>query len=218
MNLKYGSVLRKRVLLSVGGVLIGGVSVGLFRTAELGVDPFQSLMSGLEAVVPISFGTLYVIVNALLLLVSLLLDRRKIGLATLINLTLLGYVVEFSEGLVRRLLPALSLPGRMGLLAAALLLLCFGSAMYFNADLGVSTYDALSLMASERQKRVSFQWCRILSDLLCVLLAALLLRLADRSWGQITASIGIATLLTAFCMGPLIRFFSALLPFSRKQE
>ena len=34
--------------MSVGGVLISGVSVGLFRTAELGVDPFQSLMSGLE--------------------------------------------------------------------------------------------------------------------------------------------------------------------------
>ena len=46
--------MQKRILLSVGGVLIGGVSVGLFRTAELGVDPFQSLMSGLEAVVPIS--------------------------------------------------------------------------------------------------------------------------------------------------------------------
>ena len=210
--------MQKRILLSVGGVLIGGVSVGLFRTAELGVDPFQSLMSGLEAVIPISFGTLYVIVNALLLLVSLIFDRRKIGLATLINLTLLGYVVEFSEGLFRRLLPALSLPGRLGLLAAALLLLCFGSAMYFNADLGVSTYDALSLMASERQKRVSFQWCRILSDLLCVLLAVLLLRLAGRSWGQITASIGPATILTAFCMGPLIRLFSALLPFSRKRE
>jgi uncharacterized membrane protein YczE len=121
MKLQFDSVMQKRILLSVGGVLIGGVSVGLFRTAELGVDPFQSLMSGLEAVVPISFGTLYVIVNALLLLVSLLLDRRKIGLATLINLTLLGYVVEFSEGLFRRLLPALSLPGRLGLLAAALL-------------------------------------------------------------------------------------------------
>ena len=107
MKHSFDSVLRKRILLSVGGVLIGGVSVGLFRTAELGVDPFQSLMSGLEAVVPISFGTLYVIVNALLLLVSLIFDRRKIGLATLINLTLLGYVVEFSEGLFRRLLPAL---------------------------------------------------------------------------------------------------------------
>ena len=55
--------LQKRILFSVLGVAVGGVSVGLFRTAELGVDPFQSLMSGLEAVVPITFGTLYVIVT-----------------------------------------------------------------------------------------------------------------------------------------------------------
>ena len=41
--------LQKRILFSVLGVAVGGVSVGLFRTAELGVDPFQSLMSGLEA-------------------------------------------------------------------------------------------------------------------------------------------------------------------------
>ena len=205
-----------RILLSVGGVLIGGVSVGVFRTAALGVDPFQSLMSGLEAVIPISFGTLYVLVNAALLLVSLIFDRRKIGIATLLNLTLLGYVVEFSEKLFRWMLPALTLPGRLGLLAAGLLILCFASAMYFNADLGVSTYDALSLIASQRQRRVPFQWCRILSDLLCVLLAAILLRLAGRGWRQITAFIGPATLITAFCMGPLIRFFSGLLPSYRQ--
>ena len=76
--------------MSVAGVVLCGFSVGLFRTAELGVDPFQSFMSGIEAVIPISFGTLYVIVNALLLLVSLIFDRKKIGLATAINLTLLG--------------------------------------------------------------------------------------------------------------------------------
>ena len=88
--------LKKRIVMSVAGVVLCGLSVGLFRTVELGVDPFQSFMSGIEAVIPISFGTLYVIVNALLLLVSLIFDRRKIGLATVVNLTLLGYVVELS--------------------------------------------------------------------------------------------------------------------------
>ena len=53
----------KRILMSVFGVIICGISVGLFKHAALGVDPFQSLMSGLDAVIPISFGTLYVIVN-----------------------------------------------------------------------------------------------------------------------------------------------------------
>ena len=198
--------------MSVLGVLISGFSVGMFRAARLGVDPFQSLMSGLEAVIPIRFGTLYLLVNAVMLLLSLALDRRKTGLATLINLTLLGYVAEWSQGLVNTLTGPLGLLGRAVLLLLAIVIMCFGSAMYFNADLGVSTYDALSLVASERQNKVPFQWCRILSDLICVMAAALLLRLAGRTWGELTAAIGPATLITALFMGPLIAWFSRRLP------
>lgn len=205
-----------RVGMSVLGVTLCGFSVGMFRTAELGVDPFQSFMSGMEAVVPIPFGTLYVIVNAVLLLFSLIFDRRQIGLATVINLTLLGYVVEFSENLLRSALPSLTLPGRLLLLGAALVLLCFSSALYFNADLGVSTYDAVSRVAASRQKRVPFRWCRIISDLVCVLVAAMLLRLGGRTWTEVTAFIGPATLITAFFMGPLISFFSQHLPFGKQ--
>ena len=58
--------------MSLFGVIICGISVGMFKFAALGVDPFQSLMSGLDAVIPIRFGTLYVIVNAVLLLFSLI--------------------------------------------------------------------------------------------------------------------------------------------------
>ena len=198
--------------MSVLGVLICGVSVGIFRTAALGVDPFQSLMSGLNALVPLRFGTLYLLANAALLLFSLVLDRRKLGLATLINLTLLGYVAEFSEALLAQLLGRPALVGRLGLLAAALVLMCLGAAFYFNADLGVSTYDALSLIASERQTRVPFRFCRVASDLACVAAAALCFRIAGQPWSAVAAAIGPATLLTAFCMGPLISFFSGLLP------
>lgn len=64
--------------MSVFGVALCGVSVGMFKFAALGVNPFQSLMSGLDAVIPIRFGTLYVIVNAVLLLFALIFDRKKI--------------------------------------------------------------------------------------------------------------------------------------------
>ena len=85
--------------MSAAGVAVCGISVGLFKHAALGVDPFQSLMSGLDAVIPIHFGTLYVIVNVILLVFSLLLDRSKIGLATVINLLFLGYIAEYSQKL-----------------------------------------------------------------------------------------------------------------------
>ena len=209
-------MIKTRILMSSLGVMIGGISVGMFRTAALGVDPFQSLMSGLNSLIPISFGTLYVIVNIILLLFSLIFDRHKIGLATVINLTLLGYVAEYSQKFFTYLLPGLKLIASLLLLAVAVVVMCFGSALYFNADLGVSTYDAVSLVISEKQKKVSFKVCRILSDLICVSLGVSLCRLAHMSWSEVGAVVGIGTIITAFFMGPLISFFSGILPLKRQ--
>lgn len=209
-------MLKNRILMSGLGVLICGISVGMFRTAALGVDPFQSFMSGLNSLIPISFGTLYMITNAVLLLFALIFDRRKIGLATLINLTLLGYAAEYSQKALSTLLSGLPRIPSLLLLSAAIVVMCFGSAMYFNADLGVSTYDAVSLIISEKQKKVSFKACRILSDLICVSLGVLLCRLSHMNWSDIGAFVGIGTMITAFFMGPLISFFSGLLPLKRQ--
>ena len=209
-------MLKIRIWMSGLGVVICGISVGMFRTAALGVDPFQSFMSGLNSLVPIRFGTLYVIANAVLLLFALIFDRHKIGLATLINLTLLGYAAEYSQKIFTLLFPELTLMPSLLLLIVAIVVMCFGSAMYFNADLGVSTYDAVSLVISEKQKKVSFKVCRILSDLICVSLGVLLCRLAHMSWREIGAVVGIGTILTAFCMGPLISFLSGILPLKRQ--
>ena len=87
--------------MSILGVMAGAVSVAIFKMAAFGVDPFQSFMSGISRLIPISFGTLYVIVNAVLLLFSLISDRHYIGIATFINLFLLGYVTEYSYKLLQ---------------------------------------------------------------------------------------------------------------------
>ena len=202
------STYTKRVVMSVLGVVICGLSVGMFKHAAFGVDPFQALMSGLDAVIPIRFGTLYVIVNLLLLGFALAMDRRKIGLATFINLFLLGYVVEFSQAQCRRLLPAPGIGVRVLLLLAGLVILSLSSALYFTADLGVSTYDAVALVWSEQQTRIPFQVCRIITDSVCVIAGAALCLLAGMGARQILGSVGIGTVITAFCMGPLIAFFN----------
>ncbi len=198
----------KRILMSALGVAICGISVGMFKHASLGVDPFQSLMSGLDAVIPIHFGTLYVIVNLLLLVFALAFDRRKIGLATLINLFLLGYIAEFSQSCMAKLLPAPTLPLRLLILAIAIVIMCLASAFYFTADLGVSTYDAVALIWSEKQKRIAFPICRVITDLFCVLCGILLCMAAGFTLRQITGEVGIGTIITAFFMGPLIQFFN----------
>lgn len=200
--------LGKRILMSALGVVICGVSVGMFKHAALGVDPFQSLMSGLDAVIPIHFGTLYVIANLLLLAFALVFDRRKIGLATLINLFLLGYIAEFSQSCMARLVPSPALGVRFLILALAVVIMCLASAFYFTADLGVSTYDAVALIWSEKQSRIPFSVCRVITDLVCVLAGVALCLAAGFSLRRITGEVGIGTIITAFFMGPLIQFFN----------
>jgi uncharacterized membrane protein YczE len=202
------ALMGRRVLMSVLGVVICGIAVGMFKFAALGVDPFQTLMSGLDAVIPIHFGTLYVIANAVLLLFALIFDRSKIGIATLINLFLLGYIAEFSQGLCGRLMPDASPALRIAVLVIAIVVLCISSSIYFTADLGVSTYDAVSLIWSQRQKRIPFSACRVISDFICVACGTGLLASAGAGLSGILANVGIGTIITAFFMGPLITYFN----------
>lgn len=202
------SIKTRRILMSIAGVFTGAVSVGIFKIAAMGVDPFQSLMAGLDKMIPIDFGTLYVIVNAVLLSFSLIFDRSKIGLATFINLFLLGYVTEFSYNFLQTVIIAPSMALRFILLLVAIVIICFASSLYMTADLGVSTYDAIAIVMADKWKVTKFKYCRILTDLACVLLGCLLFLLAGGSWAEIPTIAGIATIITAFFMGPLIEFFN----------
>ena len=194
--------------MSVLGVIICGISVGFFKRAAFGVDPFQSLMSGLDALIPIGFGTLYVIVNVILLSFSLINDRTKIGIATFINLFLLGYIVEFSHKFLLQVFPALGMTGRIVIFLIGILTICCSSSLYFTANLGVSTYDAVALLLNEKWHVASFKVCRVGTDLCCVIIGVVLFLTAGGTFKEIGALIGVGTILTAFFMGPLIEFFN----------
>ena len=60
--------LRRRIIMALVGMTIAGISVGIFKRAFFGVDPFQCFCNGIANVIPISFGTLYMLINAVLLI------------------------------------------------------------------------------------------------------------------------------------------------------
>ena len=204
--------------MSLAGVTICAVSVGVFKIAAFGVDPFQSLMSGLDNMIPIPFGTLYVLVNLVLLVFSLVADRRNIGIATFINLFLLGYITQFSYALLQTWLPDPSLGVRIACLLIGIVVICFGSSLYMTADLGVSTYDAVAIVLSGKWKLGQFQYVRICCDLVCVVLGVGLFLLAGGTLAQVPTIAGIGTIITAFFMGPLIDWFNrkVAIPFLNK--
>lgn len=200
--------IRKRIGMSLFGVIICAVSVGIFKIAALGVDPFQSFMAGLDAMIPIDFGTLYVITNAVMLIFALVFDKHYIGIATFINLFLLGYITQFTYDFLQKIIVAPSIMIRILCLIVGVVIICFGSAFYMTADLGVSTYDAVALIICNTWKKGKFQYVRIITDIVCVILGVALFLLAGGGLAQIPTIAGIGTIITAFFMGPLIEFFN----------
>ncbi len=187
---------RKRLLMCIAGVFLSGVAAGTFGFAAFGMDPFQVLAHGLWGLTPISFGTFYVILNGILLVFMAIINRGMIGLGTLINLFLLGYVVEYTDLLLGRIFPAPTLVLRVILMLAALVLASFSASLYFVANMGVSAYDWIALTLADR-RGWPFRAVRVSTDFICVLVGGLL-----------GAKVGVGTLLTAFCMGPVIQFFN----------
>lgn len=200
--------LAKRIMMSLFGVIICAISVGIFKIAALGVDPFQSLMAGLDQLIPIKFGTLYVIVNAVLLIFSIVVDRHNIGIATFINLFLLGYITEFTYEFLQTVFVNPGMVIRVACLLVGIVIICFGSAFYMTADLGVSTYDAVAIVMSGKWKLGKFKYIRIATDLVCVVAGIIVFLLGGGRAGAIPTIVGAGTIITAFFMGPLIDFFN----------
>ena len=200
--------LPRRIIMSLGGVLICAVSIAVFKTAALGLDPFQTFMSGLDALIPLSFGTLYALMNLFILVFVFFLDRHNIGISTFINLFLLGYVVDFSMMLLEMLLGTPSLAVRFICLAVGVVTLSVGVAFCMTSDLGVSAYDAIAIVLSERLKLARFKVCRVAVDSLSIIVGIVLFLLSGGRVSQILTIAGIGTVITAFFMGPLIDFFN----------
>ncbi len=202
-------VMSRRIIACFAGVIATGAGVGVMKRASLGVDPFQSFMSGLDALIPLPFWLIFSLAGAAMLIFAILTDRHYIGLGTVLSILVQGYVIDWTRSVLFRFWPSgsLGMIGRGACFLVGILLLCFASAMYYEADLGVSPYDSIALILSEKYRIAKFQMMRVCCDIICVILGCLLLFLSGASFQEMFSSIGPGTLVTAFCMGPLVAWF-----------
>ncbi|MCI5647969.1 MAG: hypothetical protein MR332_00805 [Fusicatenibacter sp.] len=190
---------QKRVSMTTSGVIFCAIAVGFFKCSQFGVDPFQCFAQGIwghffEHLV--SYGIYYIFLSGIMLILDLFVARSYMGVATLVNMFLTGYVVDFTCLIINRLCPNPTLAVRIVFLAIAVLVMCFASSLYMTSNLGVSVYDAIPIVISNKSK-IPFRFVRITCDLICVIIGTLS--------GLMP---GVGTLITAFFMGPLIEYFN----------
>ena len=197
MDTKKTSEKWKRIGMSFFGVIVTGVCVGALQKADLGADPFTCFVTGIGNIFHSTYSTFYLIVTGALLVGVFVIEKHYIGIATLINLFFTGMAADFMRGLLDGIFPEPGIVLRVAIMLAGILGTCFSASVYFTADLGVSAYDAVSLIAANKYKLMAFRLCRIASDSICVLTGFIF-----------HVTIGVGTVITALFMGPVIQWFN----------
>lgn len=184
--------------MSLAGNLLVGVGVAIFKYAALGNDPFNGMNMALSELFRIPYPTLQILVNILLFAIQLIAARELIGFGTVVNIFLIGYIVNFTYGLLVQLMGS---PGSFAIQLLAMvtgMLICsLGLSLYQCSEMGTAPYDALALILDRKLKKLPYFWCRILCDGSCALVCFLA--------GGI---VGLGTLVSAFGFGPVIAFFN----------
>jgi uncharacterized membrane protein YczE len=133
------SLLVRRLARLILGLALYAFADALMIRAALGVDPWTVFAQGLMVQTGLGIGLLTNIIGVLVLLLWLPL-RQKPGLGTVLNVLLLGPMIELSLWA----LPAMpSLWAQAGMFAAGLVLLAVASGIYIGARLGPGPRDGL---------------------------------------------------------------------------
>ena len=186
----------RRVSMALFGVILCGFCVGMLQKANLGVDPFTCFVTGIANIFSSTYSTFYLILTGTLLALVFILRKHYIGIATIFNLFLTGVMADLMHGFLDSVFPHPDLFVRSGLMITAIVFTCLSAALYFTADLGVSAYDALALIAAYKYKLLPFKYCRIITDSVCVLVGFIF-----------NVTLGVGTVITALFMGPLTQWF-----------
>lgn len=189
----------RRGIFVVTAIIIMAVGLTFMRYAYLGLDPVSCLNNGVSIQSGLPFGVCQVVVFMIMLAGILFIDRSKLGFGTFCNMIGVGFISDACLWLIGKTIPDYTpvLYIRIIALAVGLLILYFGAALYFEANMGVAPYDAIALIIVERlHKPQLFRWIRIGTDALCV------------AGGILTQSnAGAGTILSVCLGGPLIAFY-----------
>lgn len=198
----HKKVTMKRLILYIGGLFFLTLGVSLSIQSGLGVSPVSSLAYALVLTSGLSIGVTTILANILFIIIQVILNKRidlKDFILQLIISFVFGFFMDATLFLVQLLPAPESLVIRFMYLVISLFVVSAGLVGYFTAKLPLMPYDALTYVISERFN-LKFSKAKITSDLLNVVVAAVLGLVFIQSFG----SIGIGTLVAAYFIGKIL--------------
>jgi len=175
-------------------VFLMGTGVAVFDQLGFGTDPCSVMNLAVSRLIGWSYGNWLLTMNAALLLILVLLgELRRMGVGSVANMVMVGYSADFVTWIINRVHPLAgeTMAVKLIVFAPTMALFLVSVALYMVVDMGVSPYDAMPQVIAERLKK-PFSIVRLGWDLLILAIGFLL-----------GGTIGLVTLITGFCVGPV---------------
>lgn len=173
------------------GLTLYGVSLAMLVEAHLGLDPWDVLHDGVAQRLPLSFGTVVVLVGALVLLLWWPLKEMP-GLGTLANVVVVGVAADAAIAVLEQ---PTTLAGRTSMLVAGVVLNALAGALYIGAQLGPGPRDGL-MTGLVRRTGWSVRVIRTSIEVAVLAIGFVL-----------GGTVGAGTVLYALAIGPLLQLF-----------
>ncbi|HEY5821821.1 MAG TPA: hypothetical protein VIT20_07585 [Propionibacteriaceae bacterium] len=189
-QLRAGRLGRRLPQLYVG-LFLYGFSMAMLIRADLGLDPWDVLHQGLARYLPVSFGTVTIIVGAIVLLLWIPLQQWP-GLGTVSNVFVIGWAADFGLWI----LPTPGhLAGQIVLMVIAIVVNGLAGAAYIGSQFGPGPRDGL-MTGLVRRTGGSLRLIRTGIEVTVLVIGFLL-----------GGTVGVGTVLYAVSIGPLVQLF-----------
>ena len=195
MNSKAKEYTIKSIIVLISAALLS-FGVIFFVAATWGQDPLSTFEIGVENVTGIKMGTVDLIIEIVVLVLALFVDRKLIHIGTVIYAFLFGPMMNFWFATVSPLLPAANdIPMKIFYVAIGTVIMSFALAFYLPINMGYQCSDILAFMLGNLVHKgygVGMTIEGVIEFTLGVLMGA--------TWG-------IGTLVATFTLGPLTEIF-----------
>lgn len=194
-----------RLLFLFCGLTIAHLGVTLFLLANLGADPFNVFVQGLNHLMRgfnLTHGIIHMCISFMIILVLLVTDKSYIKAGTIICMFCGGPIIDFFMWLLNGLeIQSMGLLIKIPVLILGCVILAFGMTIVIRSEAGTGPNDLVAVVISEKG-RFNFGLTRVITDSIFVLTGFIM-----------GGKLGIGTIICAFLVGFVADFF---IPYSQK--
>ena len=161
----------KRALATTGGILLLGAGIGLATAAEIGSDCMASFCEALsERLGFITIGQLTAVLELCMLLYAFIMDRKTVGIGSLLSMLLIQFPIDFVYQSVPR---TENNAIRIVYVLIGIVLISSGAELIVHAELGMGSYEAF-MYSFVYRRGWKFTYVKYVCDSVFLLLTILL--------------------------------------------